>query len=147
MKVLVIDIGGTNVKMLATGKDTPRKFPSGPELNPYQMVAGVLAATRDWEYDAVALGYPGPILCGQPMAEPVNLGPGWVGFDFESAFQRPVKIINDAALQALGSYQGGKMLKRFTTVVGDIGDIELHSTERWRPDRYCFLFPNLRRSL
>ena len=74
------------------------------------MVAGVLEATRDWEYDAVAIGYPGPILCGQPMAEPVNLGPGWVSFDFEAAFQRPVKIINDAAMQALGSYQGGKML-------------------------------------
>ena len=75
-------------------------------MTPHQMVAGVLEATRDWEYDAVAIGYPGPILCGEPMAKPVNLGPGWVGFDFEAVFQRPVKIINDAAMQALGSYQG-----------------------------------------
>ena len=110
MKVLVIDIGGTNVKMLASEQDTPRRFPSGRELTPRQMVEGVLEATRDWEYDAVAIGYPGPILCGQPMAEPANLGPGWVGFDFDAAFQRPVKITNDAAMQALGSYQGGKML-------------------------------------
>jgi polyphosphate glucokinase len=110
MKILVIDIGGTNVKLLASGQDNPRKFPSGPELTPDQMVAAVLEATRDWKYDAVAIGYPGPILCGQPMAEPANLGSGWVGFDFEAAFQRPVKIINDAAMQALGSYQGGKML-------------------------------------
>jgi polyphosphate glucokinase len=110
MNVLVIDIGGTNVKMLATGQSAPRRFPSGREMTPQQMVAGVLEATRDWEYDVVAIGYPGPILCGQPMAEPANLGRGWVSFDFEAAFQRPVKIINDAAMQALGSYQGGKML-------------------------------------
>ncbi|HEX2473720.1 MAG TPA: ROK family protein [Lacipirellulaceae bacterium] len=110
MKILVIDIGGTNVKLLASGQDNPRKFPSGPELTPGQMVAGVLEATRDWKYDTVAIGYPGPILCGQPMAEPANLGSGWVGFDFEAAFQLPVKIINDAAMQALGSYQAGKML-------------------------------------
>lgn len=110
MKVLVIDIGGTNVKMLASGQDIPRKFPSGKEMTPLQMVNGVLDATKDWEYEAIAIGYPGPILCGQPMTEPVNLGPGWMGFDFESAFHLPVKIINDAAMQALGGYQGGKML-------------------------------------
>jgi predicted NBD/HSP70 family sugar kinase len=110
VNVLVIDIGGTNVKFLATGHDTPRKFPSGRELTPEKMVADVLAATGDWEYDAVSVGYPGPVLCGQPMTEPVNLGPGWMGFDLAAAFGKPVKMINDAAMQALGSYQGGKML-------------------------------------
>jgi polyphosphate glucokinase len=110
MKVLVIDIGGTNVKMLASGQDLPRKFPSGPEMTPLEMVHGVAAATTDWEYDVISIGYPGPVLCGQPMTDPVNLGPGWMGFDFAAAFHRPVKVINDAAMQALGSYQGGKML-------------------------------------
>ena len=110
MKILVVDIGGTNVKLLASGHEDPRKFPSGPELTPEQMVAGVLSATKDWEYEAVSIGFPGPVLCGQPMAEPVNLGSGWMGFDFEAAFHVPVKVINDAAIQALGSYQGGKML-------------------------------------
>jgi polyphosphate glucokinase len=110
MKILVVDIGGTNVKMLASGHETPRKFPSGLELTPEQMVVGVLAATKDWEYEAVSIGFPGPVLCGQPMTEPVNLGPGWMGFDFEGAFRLPIKVMNDAAMQALGSYQGGKML-------------------------------------
>lgn len=110
MNVLVIDIGGTNVKFLATGHDAPRKFPSGRGLTPDKMAAGVRAATADWEYDAVSIGYPGPILCGQPMTEPVNLGPGWMGFDYAAAFGKPVKVINDAAMQAVGSYQGGKML-------------------------------------
>lgn len=110
VNILVIDIGGTSVKMLASGHEQPRKFPSGKEMTPEQMVAGVRGATADWDYEAVSIGYPGPILCGQPMAEPVNLGPGWVGFDFAAAFGRPVKVINDAAMQALGSYQGGKML-------------------------------------
>jgi polyphosphate glucokinase len=110
MKVLVVDIGGTNVKMLASGQENPRKFPSGPELTPEQMVVGVLSATKDWEYEAVSIGFPGPVLCGQPMTEPVNLGPGWMGFDFAAAFHRPVKVVNDTAMQALGSYQGGRML-------------------------------------
>jgi polyphosphate glucokinase len=110
MKILVIDIGGTNVKMLASGQDVPRKFPSGKEMTPPQMVHGVLDATRDWEYEALTVGFPGPVLCGQPMTEPVNLGRGWMGFDFQAAFHLPVKVINDAAMQALGSYQGGKML-------------------------------------
>lgn len=110
MNVLVIDIGGTNVKFLAAGHDAPRKFPSGDELTPEQMVSGVLAATKDWNYEAVSVGFPGPVLCGQPMTEPVNLGPGWMGFDFLGAFGKPVKVINDAAMQALGSYQGGKLL-------------------------------------
>src|SRR5438046_1505331 len=110
MKILVVDIGGTNVKMLASGHQDPRKFPSGPELTPEQMVVGVLSATKDWEYEAVSIGFPGPALGGRPMTEPVNLGSGWMGFDFEAAFHLPVKVMNDAAMQALGSYQGGNML-------------------------------------
>src|SRR3954451_18169551 len=110
MKVLVIDVGGTNVKMLASGQDTPRKFSSGKKMMPLAMVHKVLDVTKDWEYEAISIGFPGPVLCGQPMTEPANLGPGWMGFDFAAAFKRPVKVINDAAMQALGSYQGGKML-------------------------------------
>jgi polyphosphate glucokinase len=110
MRVLVVDIGGTNVKILATGEQTPRKFPSGPTLTPDEMVAGALKAAEGWEYDAVSIGYPGPVLRGRPVSDPANLGPGWVGFDFGAAFRRPVQLINDAAMQALGSYEGGKML-------------------------------------
>ena len=110
MKVLVIDIGGTNVKVLVSGKETPRKFPSGPKMTPEEMVAGVLSATQDWDYEVVSIGYPGPVLCGQALTDPVNLGPGWIGFDFEAAVGVPVRVINDAAMQALGSYQGKKML-------------------------------------
>jgi polyphosphate glucokinase len=110
VKILVIDIGGTNVKMLVMGKDEPRKFPSGPELTPQRLIEGVLVATRDWDYEAISIGFPGPILCGQPIVEPNNLGTGWMGFDFECAFGKPVRVINDAAMQALGSYNGGKML-------------------------------------
>jgi len=105
-----VDVGGTNVKILATGHETPIKFPSGPSLTPEQMVAGVLKAAVDWDYDVVSIGYPGPVLRGRPVSEPPNLGPGWVGFDFEAAFGCPVKLVNDAAMQALGSYEGGKML-------------------------------------
>jgi polyphosphate glucokinase len=110
VNILVIDIGGTNVKLLASGHKTPRKFPSGRELTPELMVEGVRAVAKDWPYDAVSIGFPGPVLCGQPMTEPVNLGPGWMGFDFAGAFGKPVKVMNDAAMQALGSYQAGKML-------------------------------------
>ena len=110
MNVLVIDIGGTHVKLLATGQDAPREFVSGPELTSEQMVAGVVQAAAGWDYEAVSVGYPGPVLNGRPLFDPVNLGPGWVGFDFAAAFGRPVKVVNDAALQALGSYEGGKML-------------------------------------
>jgi polyphosphate glucokinase len=110
MNVLVIDIGGTSVKLLATGQDAPRKFSSGPGLTPEQMVAGVVQAAAGWDYEAVSVGYPGPVLCGRPVSEPVNLGPGWVGFDFAAAFGRPTKVVNDAAMQALGSYEGGRML-------------------------------------
>jgi polyphosphate glucokinase len=110
MNVLVIDIGGTHVKILATGQQEPRKFASGPSMTPDGMVAGVKDLARDWKYEAVSIGYPGPVGHGHPIAEPHNLAPGWVGFDFEAAFGVPVKLINDAAMQALGSYRGGKML-------------------------------------
>ena len=110
MKVLVIDIGGTHVKLLATGQDEPVKFVSGPRLTPAQMVAGVKKLGRGWKYQAISMGYPGLVLHGRVVAEPHNLGRGWVRFDYRAAFGRPVKIINDAAMQALGSYKGGKML-------------------------------------
>ena len=110
MNVLVVDVGGTHVKILATGQKQPRIFPSGPKLTPKQMVAGVKKLAKDWKYDAVSIGYPGPVLRNRPIAEPHNLGSGWAGFDFEKGFKCPVKVINDAAMQALGSYQRGKML-------------------------------------
>jgi polyphosphate glucokinase len=110
VNVLVIDIGGTGVKLLATGRDAPRKFPSGPDLTPEQMVKGVVQAAAGWDYEAISVGYPGPVLNGRPVSDPVNLGPGWVGFDFAAAFACPVKVVNDAAMQALGSYEGGRML-------------------------------------
>jgi polyphosphate glucokinase len=110
MKVLVVDIGGTSIKIIATGQPERRKLPSGPSLTPEEMVAEVHKGADGWEYDAVAVGYPGPVLEGRPTTEPVNLGRGWRGFNFEKAFGKPTKVVNDAALQALGSYEGGKML-------------------------------------
>ncbi len=110
MKVLVIDIGGNSVKLLVTGETDPRKFPSGPTLTPRQLVTGVKKLTEDWHYDAVSIGYPGKVRDNKPFLEPFNLGRGWTGFDFEQALGVPVKVINDAAMQALGSYEGGKML-------------------------------------
>ena len=110
MNVLAIDVGGTHVKILATGQQQHREFASGPTFTPQKMIAGVKALARDWQYDVVAMGYPGPVLHGRPVAEPHNLGRGWVGFNYAKAFRRPVKIVNDAAMQALGSYEGGKML-------------------------------------
>ena len=107
-KVLVVDVGGTSVKVLTT--DESRSFPSGPTLTPRRMVSGVKRLAQGWTYDVVSIGYPGPVLRGRPIAEPHNLGRGWVGFDFAAAFGRPVKVVNDAAMQALGSYKGGKML-------------------------------------
>jgi len=109
-KVLVVDVGGTHVKVLATGQREPRRFDSGKTLTARRMVSGVKKLARDWTYDVVSIGYPGPVLRDRPLAEPRNLGPGWVGFDYRTAFRCPVKVINDAAMQALGSYQGGKML-------------------------------------
>ena len=108
--VLVIDVGGTHVKLLASGKRAHREFDSGPTLTPRQMVAGVRKLTADWRYDVVSIGYPGPVLHGRPVAEPMNLGRGWVGFDFARAFKKSVRLVNDAAMQALGSYEGGRML-------------------------------------
>ena len=110
MRVLAVDIGGTNVKILATGQKEPRKFPSGPKLTPKAMVAGVKKLAADWTYDAVAIGYPGRVVDGKIMVEPHNLAKGWIGFDFKSAFGCPVQIINDAAMQALGSYKSGLLL-------------------------------------
>jgi polyphosphate glucokinase len=110
MKVLVIDIGGTSVKFLASGQTEQRKFPSGKGMTPSMMVARVKQIAKDWEYDVVSIGYPGPVRHGRPAAEPHNLAKGWVGFDFQAAFGCPVKMINDAAMQALGSYRGGTML-------------------------------------
>ena len=110
MNVLVVDVGGTHVKILASGQKERREFASGPTLTAKQMAFEVRKLAGDWSYDAVSIGYPGPVLRGRPIAEPINLGRGWVGFDFEKAFRRPVKVVNDAAMQALGGYKRGKML-------------------------------------
>jgi polyphosphate glucokinase len=110
MKVLVIDVGGTHVKFLASGQSEARRFDSSKRLGPERLVEKVLEMTKDWVYERVALGYPGPVGPAGPKTDPVNLGPGWVGFDFQAAFARPVKVSNDAAMQALGSYEGGRML-------------------------------------
>jgi polyphosphate glucokinase len=110
MNVLVVDVGGTHVKILATGQKDHRQIMSGPSMTAKQMVSKVRKLAADWHYDVVSIGYPGPVVHGHPMAEPHNLGSGWVGFKFDKAFRRPVKVINDAAMQALGSYKGGKML-------------------------------------
>lgn len=108
--ILVVDVGGTSVKILATGQNEHRSFSSGTKLTPGRMVKHVKKLAKDWTYDVVSLGYPGPVVHGRPISEPFNLGRGWVGFDFAAAFRCPVKVVNDAAMQALGSYQGGKML-------------------------------------
>lgn len=109
-RILVVDIGGSSVKVLASGHAEPRKVPSGPELTPTRMVELVTERCADWDYEAVSIGYPGLVGAQGPSAEPGNLGPGWVGFNFAAAFDRPVRILNDAAMQALGSYDGGRML-------------------------------------
>ena len=110
MKILVIDVGGTHVKLRATSKKQRVVIPSGPKMTAKKMVAAVRKMTTDWNYDSVTIGYPGPVLHGHIVGEPYNLGKGWVGFDFKKAFKRPTKIINDAAMQALGSYEGQRML-------------------------------------
>lgn len=110
MKILVVDVGGTHVKALATGRKTPVKIPSGPDLTPRLMVRRLLAAVKDWEFDAVSIGYPGAVVRGRPMSNPHNLGDGWVGFNFKKAFGKPVRVVNDAAMQAMGSYKRGRML-------------------------------------
>lgn len=109
-KILVIDVGGTHVKLLLSGQKEPTKFASGPHLTASAMVQQVKAATRGWGYDHVSIGYPGPIINGRPLREPHNLGGGWMGFNFSKSFGVPVRLINDASMQALGSYEGGRML-------------------------------------
>lgn len=110
MKVLSVDVGGTHVKVLVSGETVDRRAVSGPSMTAAGMVQAVKAMTPDWTYDVVSIGYPGPVVHGAPVKEPANLAPGWVGFDYGAAFGRPVKIVNDAAMQALGSDQGGRML-------------------------------------
>jgi polyphosphate glucokinase len=108
--ILVVDVGGTHIKVLATGQKEPIKIPSGPKMTAKKMVQEVRKATAGWKYDVVSLGYPAPVVHGRPLSEPYNLGGGWVGFDFRKAFGHPIKIVNDAAMQALGIYHGGRML-------------------------------------
>jgi polyphosphate glucokinase len=109
-RVLAVDVGGSNVKAVLNGLDERRRFPSGRKLSAQQMVEGVLEMTKDWDYVGISVGVPAPVVDGKVVREPVNLGEGWAGFDFESAFGKPTKVVNDAAMQALGSYEGGRML-------------------------------------
>ena len=109
-RILVIDVGGTHVKVRVTGQREARRIPSGTAMTAARMVRDVKRIVKDWEYDVISIGYPGPVIHGRPVHDPHNLGAGWVGFDFAKAFGRPVKVINDAAMQALGSYKGGGML-------------------------------------
>ena len=110
-KILAVDVGGSHVKLLLSGGDhEARRFESGPDLGPKEMVERIVALTEDWPYGAVSVGIPAPVHGGRVVADPVNLGPGWIGFDFPKAFGKPTKVVNDAAMQALGSYEGGKML-------------------------------------
>src|SRR5271163_299960 len=110
MKVLVIDIGGTNIKVASTDMRVPVKIPSGPTMTAEEMTKDVLATTAGWTYDCVSIGYPGPVVHHRPIAEPHNLGVGWIDFPYEKAFGKPLRFINDAAMQALGGYKGGRML-------------------------------------
>ena len=110
MKILVIDIGGTNIKVASSDNLVPIKIPSGPTLTAAQMAKDVLAATKGWEYDCISIGYPGPVVHDRPIAEPHNLAPGWIDFPYQKAFGKPLRFINDAAMQALGGYKGGRML-------------------------------------
>jgi hypothetical protein len=109
-KVLVIDVGGTHIKVLMTGQKEPIQIPSGPDMTASKVARLVKQAARGWKYECISLGYPGPVINGRPLREPHNLGGGWMGFDFRKAFGCPVKVINDASMQALGSYKGGRML-------------------------------------
>jgi polyphosphate glucokinase len=127
MKTLVIDIGGTNVKVWRTDQADKHKFSSGPDFTPDQMVAGVRKVLGDWQYDRVSIGYPGKVLNGLPVEDPFNLGSGWVGFDYEHALERPTRVMNDSAMQALGVYDGGRMLYLgLGTGVGTVLVVEWH---------------------
>ncbi len=108
--ILVVDVGGTHVKVRMSGQRAPVKIASGPAMTAARMVRETLKAAKGWDFDRVAIGYPGPVAAGRPLREPANLGGGWVGFDFRKAFGRPVRLVNDAAMQALGGYRGGRML-------------------------------------
>ena len=108
--VLVVDVGGSHVKVLATGEQESRRADSGPDLTAAQMVEAAVRLAADWRWDGVSVGVPSPVHGGRVIAEPVNLGEGWVGFDYTGAFGKPTKVVNDAAMQALGSYEGGRML-------------------------------------
>src|SRR5882757_10470348 len=108
--VLAIDIGGTHVKVMTDKERTRREFVSGPDLSARAMVKKVQELTKDWSYDVISVGYPGPVVHDRPLAEPHNLGRGWAGFDFQEAFGRPTRVVNDALMQAIGSYRGGRML-------------------------------------
>jgi polyphosphate glucokinase len=142
LKILVVDVGGTHVKCASTDHTSPRQYPSGPQLTAADMVNQVLKLTRTWRYDVVSIGYPGVVAGGRPVRDPKNLGQGWVGFDFAAAFGRPVRIHNDAAMQALGNYSGRKMLflglgtGLGTTLIVDgvVVPMELGHLE-WRKDR------------
>jgi polyphosphate glucokinase len=109
-KVLAIDVGGSHVKILASGRRTKREAVSGPTMTAQQMVDDVKELAKGWDYDVVSIGYPGPVVHNKPMLEPANLGQGWCGFDFDAAFGCPVKVVNDALMQAIGAYEGGRML-------------------------------------
>ena len=109
-RVLAVDVGGSHVKLLVQGEVEPRKFDSGPKLTPQKMVEGTLAAVEGWSWDAASVGIPTPVRGSKAVSEPANLGKGWVGFDFEEAFGHPTKVVNDAVMQGLGSYEGGRML-------------------------------------
>jgi polyphosphate glucokinase len=108
--VLAVDVGGSHVKALASDQPERRRFASGPSLTAAEMVSGVLEAVADWSWDVASVGIPTPVKDGKVVAEPVNLGDGWVGFDYEAAFGKPTQLVNDAAMQAIGSYRGGRML-------------------------------------
>jgi polyphosphate glucokinase len=109
-RVLAIDIGGTHVKVMTDREQIKREFDSGPKLSAREMVRKVKALTKDWSYDVISVGYPGPVVHNRPLTEPQNLGHGWAGFNFRKAFGRPTRVVNDALMQAVGSYQGGRML-------------------------------------
>lgn len=110
MKVLVVDVGGSHIKVLASGQRDRRRADSGPDMTPADVVASVRILAKGWKYEAISIGYPGPVSHNKPALDPKNLGPGWCDFDFAAAFGRPVKMVNDALMQAIGSYEGGRML-------------------------------------
>jgi polyphosphate glucokinase len=110
LQTLVIDVGGTHVKILDSNAQVAREFKSGSTMTPEEMASGVQKLAEDWKFDRISIGYPGAVLHGKPVVEPYSLGTGWVGFDFGKAFGCPVKLINDATMQAMGSYEGGRML-------------------------------------